>query len=179
MRNFFKEYKEQKIKKNISIISFAFIFALCVNFLLFNTNIWSKLQTSVKNINQTSIKEIDKDIYLEPSIKWSNIIFLKNNVLINAVSEIRFSLLFDSNNLKLTNFLSDNKESEIINISNEPWVILLNIKYPNPINIKKDSTILKIVYEKIKDLKTTINLAETLFISEKNTYKLTNSWIEL
>ncbi len=179
MRDFFKEYREQKFKRNISIISFAFMFALCVNFLLFNTNIWSKLQTSVKNINQSSITEINKDIYLQSSATWSNIIFLKNSSSMASVSEIRLSLLFDPNSLKLTNFLSENKNAEIINISNIPWVVLLNIKYTNPINIEKNSDILKIVYDKTKEWKTNINLAETIFVSEKNLYELTNFWIEL
>ncbi len=177
MKDIFKEYKSKKLKRNIVIISLSLVFAISINLFLFNTNVWNKLQTSVKNYNEKD-KDTNKDIYLEKSAEWSDILNLVLGTWLRNVSEIRTSILFDPAKIKLVDFFSENKNINITKISNIPGVFLLNIKYTESLNLPTNTNILKISYTKINDEKTVINLAETMFISDKKAYSLTNENLE-
>jgi len=66
MKDYLKEFKKQKLRKNTIIVLSAFTFAFVVNGFLFGTPVGNKLQTSVKNATTTKTTDIVKsDIYLQ------------------------------------------------------------------------------------------------------------------
>lgn len=185
MADLFNDYRNKnKTKKNFAIVTSALIFAFTINAFLFKTDTGRNLQTSVMNIWEKWVKSKTQDIYLEKAGTWILVLKLWNNL--DSVSELRGSMLSDPENIVLTtnpewvknDFFTTNK-AVLKNISNSPWANLINIKFEKPINLKKWTIVLYIWYEKTKiEAKTVINLAETNFVSNKETYELTNGSIE-
>lgn len=185
MTDFFSDYKNKnKTKKNFAIVFAALLFAVTVNTFLFKTDTWRNLQTSVMNIWEKWVKIETQDIYLEKTWTWVLVLKLWSNV--DNASELRWSILSDPESVALImnpewikNDFYDKNKATFKNISNNPWASLINIKFEKPVSLKKWTEILYIWYEKTKnDTKTVINLAETNFVSNKETYELTNGSIE-
>ena len=103
---------------------------------------------------------------------------LTNSTGLSGVKEIRASFLFDPNVLSLTDFFSENKNTQIIKMANEPGIVTVNIQYKNPQDVPPDTKILRIDYEKKGDAKTVVNLAETQFVTDNGTYNLSNESTE-
>lgn len=185
MADLFNEYKSKKQskRKNIAIIFTAFVFALSINLFLFNTDTGRNLQTSVINIWEKNATQEFSDIYLEKTSTW--VLSLKVGANLQNVSEIRSSILFDTewtslviNPTNLENKFLEKNNWELKNISNTPWVNLINIKFSKPVNIKKWETLIYISTTKKITWNTVINLAETNFVSGKDTFELSNNSLE-
>lgn len=180
MKDVFEAYKQQKLKKNITIVASALALALFVNVFLFKTDVGNKLQTSVTNFNTTEqASPSTKDIYLVAQKAGTNFLDLRMGTALEGVSELRVSFLFDPANLALKDFLTENKDLEIIKIANEPGIVTLNLRFKSPASIAPESKILSIVYDrKDEKKKTVINLAETSFVTKGGTYELANAPLE-
>ena len=178
MSDVFKDYKKQKVRRNITIISLSLMFALSLNFFLFSSSVWQKIQTSVKNYGEQP-KVVNKDIYIEAAGTGSDILDLKIWSDISKASELSASFLFDPESMKLVDLYSDNKEVEITKVTNVPGIYFVSFKYKTPTDLKSWTTIWKILVNKIKkDWKIVINMAQTHFTSDSKTYELTNASFE-
>lgn len=179
MKDYIKEYKRQKSKKNIVIIASSLVFALWMNAFLFWTPVWTKLQTSVKNFNTVSTdKEVISDLYLTQNWSWSDMLSLKSWAKMNNVSELRLSIVSDPVWLKINNIISEDNSYELIKSSIVPWVYYVVLKFKTPKNIESQDTLFKIVYTKQIQDKTSVNLSETQFVSGEQTYELQSGSIE-
>jgi len=178
MSDVFKDYKKQKTKRNITIISLSLMFALSLNFFLFNSNVWQKIQTSVKNYWEQP-KVVSNDIFIEAAGTGSDILDLKIGSDISKASELTASFLFDPESMKLADLYSDDKNVEITKVSNVPGIYFVSFKYKTPTDIKSGTTLWKIQVNKLKnDTKIVINMAQTNFLSNSKMYELTNSSFE-
>jgi len=182
MRDYVQEIKKQKIRKNTVIIVASFAFAFMVNGFLFWTSVWNKLQADIKWATTTKTdKFINSDLYLQSQWTWSDSISLKLWTSIKQVSEIRVSLITnpDESAFKINNIINDeDKNVEIIKISNTPWIYALIFKFKKPVDLSSQYTLANIMYTKTTKDKVSINIATTNFISNKETFELTSSSIE-
>ncbi len=173
MPDIFEAYKQQKMKKNIVIVTSALVFALMVNFVLIGTNVWQKLTASVTNFQTEKTVVVNKDISLVAERPDTNLLSLELNTNLSAVTEMRVSFLYDTSTLTLKDFFSENKSVEIIKMTNESGIVTLNLHYKEPQNFSANTKLLSIVYErKVSDKKTVVNLAETSFVTKEGTYEL-------
>ena len=154
------------------------MFALSINVFLFDTNVWKKLQTSVKNYSDTPAVEVKKDIYLESTWTGTDVLNLKAWTSFSKANEINLSILFNPETLKLADFTTDDKDATITKIANDPGVFNFTIKFKSPTDMKEWDVIAKLFLNKLKPELSSINLAQTMFISEWKTFELTNSPIE-
>lgn len=182
MKDYLKEFKKQKSRKNLLIISSSLAFALMMNLFYFATPAGIELQTSVKNATTPKTTwEVKSDIYLQLKWTWSDTLGMKIWTEIKNVSEIRVSLIYNPNeeDFKINNIVNDeDKNLEIIKISNTPWITSLTCKFQTPTDLKEWYNIANIVYTKLTKDRVAINLTETVFVSEKESYELKNSWVE-
>lgn len=183
MRDYIQEFKKQKFRKNTMIVVASFAFAFLVNGFLFWTNVWNKLQADIKwATTEKTNKVVNSDLYLVKQWTWSDTVSLKVWTSIKKIKELRVSLAYnpDENIFKINNISNDNdKNIEIIKISNTPWINSLTIKFKNPVDIKEDYTIANIMYTKNNNENTSINLSSANFVSWNDTYELTTSSIQL
>lgn len=178
MSDVFKDYKKQKAKRNITIISLSLMFALGLNFFLFSSSVWQKIQTSVKNYWEQP-KVVNKDIYIEAAGTGSDILDLKIGSDISKASELSVSFLFDPESMKLADLYSENKDIEITKVTNVPGIYFVSFKFKTPQDIKSGTTLWKLLVNKLKkDTKIVINMAQTHFTSDSKTYELTNTSFE-
>lgn len=180
MKDYLKEYKNQRNKKTVLMVLSSFMFAVVINWFLFGTPAWNRLQSSVRNYwaESTSVKE-NADIFLTLWWSWSDMMDLTIWSDISKASEIRFSMLADPDSIKINNIFSEDKNADVISKSNIPWVTYVIVKFKDPENFKKGAKILKVVFSKLKQNKVSINLAETVFRSEWIDFELKNKWIDL
>lgn len=182
MKDYLQEFKKQKIRKNTIIILSAFTFAFVVNGFLFGTPVGNKLQTSVKNATTTKTNTaVSSDVFLQQQWTWTDTLALKIGTQIKQVKEIRLSIITnpDTNIFKINNITNDeDKNLEIIKISNTPGITSLTFKFQNPTDIAQWYKLADIVYTKKEWEKVAVNLTETMFVSGKDTFELNNSWIE-
>lgn len=177
MKDYVEQFRQKRLKKNVVIISLGLAFAIAINWLLFGTNIGNKLQTSVKNVN--SWQQIKRpDLYLNNSWTWSDVVNLVAGNDINKASQLSFSIVSNPEALKINDIVSEDKNVELIKTTNIPGYYMIIMKFKNPQNIDINSTLLKIVYTKISNDKSSINLLETKFISNGETFDLQSGGIE-
>lgn len=177
MKDYIQEFKKQRVRKNMVIIISSLAFAFVINGFLFWTNVWNKLQTSVKNYNNENV-EIKSDLYLSKMWTGSDIIELKAWNKMLEVDELSFSVLSDVDGIKINDIFSENKNIEIIKTSNEPGVYTVIVKFSQKADINMWDSIIKLVYTKLKNDKTSINLISTKFKSKWVSYELSSSWVE-
>ena len=179
MKDYIKEFKSQKTKKNTLIILSSFAFAFTLNAFLFFTPAWNNLQTSVKNYSTPKTdKEVVSDIYLETWGSWSDIINIKAWSDIKNVSELRFSVVGDPNTLTINDIMTESKSYQVIKSSSVPWVNLVILKWAPSYDVSKWTVLAKILYTKNSSESTSLNLIETQFVSDKEVFELNNSWVE-
>ncbi|MDD2487335.1 MAG: hypothetical protein PHS92_03125 [Candidatus Gracilibacteria bacterium] len=174
MSDIFNEYKKQKSRRNIVIISLSLVFALSINAFLFDTNVGKKIQTSVRNYDDTSKEEVKKDLYFESTGSGTDILELKAGTSFSKADSLNLSILLNPEVLKLADFTSDDKDVQITKIANDPGVFNFTIKFKDPQDIKSGDVLAKLLLNRLKQENTSINLAQTMFISEGKTYELTN-----
>lgn len=147
MQDIIKKYKKHKISSHLGIIVISFIVAFWVNFLLIDwTEIWQNIKASVLNIDNISGPK--SDIFFE---KENDIVLLKNSKSMKNVKSISFSMIFNPENLSITNLLS--KNNQITNIGDENWIKSIIINLDESRNINENENILEFNIEK-KDNKT-------------------------
>lgn len=182
MRDYVKEIKNQKLRKNTIIIVASFAFAFMVNGFLFWTNVWNKLQADIKWAStEKTNKVVTSDLYLQSDWTWSDTVSLRLWNSIKQVNEIRVSLITnpDESVFKINNIVNDeDKNLEIIKISNTSWIYALTFKFKKPVDLSVKYKLANILYTKTTKDKISINLAATNFISNKETFELTSSSIE-
>lgn len=177
MKDYVEQFRQKRLRKNVIIISFWLAFALVVNWLIFGTDVGNKLQTSVKNANSGQQIKMP-DLYLKTGWTWSDVINLINWNSFDKVSQISFSLASNPDSIKINNIITEDKNVELIQTNNVPWYYMIILKFKNPQNILTNSNLLKIMYTKIWEDKSSINLLETQFLSDWQTFELQNRWLE-
>lgn len=176
MEDIIKKYKKEQKIKTISIIVWSLSLALWFNIFLSTTNSWKYIKSSVINYN-----DVDKntaDLYLENS--QNNIINIKSSALMNQVKNISFSVSYNPENIVLKDRFLKIDWWEILDVVNISWINTFIINFQNPINIKKNEIILKLILEKKSPQKIeSINLSSSNFIDfQNNSFILSTSWIE-
>ncbi len=129
MKDYIKEFKKQKNRKNSLIVLSSLVFAFSLNAFMFYTPVWNKLQTSVKNYsNPKTDKVVTSDLYFKKSWTWSDIIELFSWNKMEKVTEIRFSVISDPAWLKINDIFTDDKNIDVIKSSNVPWISMVVLK---------------------------------------------------
>ncbi|MDD2909010.1 MAG: hypothetical protein PHZ26_04615 [Candidatus Gracilibacteria bacterium] len=182
MKDYLKEFKKQKFRKNTLIVLSSLAFAFVINGFLFGTPVGNKLQTSVKNATTTKTTEaVKSDIYLQLQGTGADTLDLKIGTELKQVSEVRLSIVTnpDINIFKINNIYNDeDKNLEIIKISNTPGITSLTFKFQTPVNLTPGYTLANIIYTKKEGEKVAVNLTETMFVSGKDSFEINNSGAE-
>lgn len=179
MRDYIQEFKKQKFRKNTAIIVSSFAFAFMVNSFLFWTNIGNQLQADIKwATTEKTDKVINSDLYLVKQWTGSDTVSLKTWTSMKQVSELSASIVFNSDEsaFKINNILNDtDKNIEVVKISNTPWMYSLILRFKKSTDLPKDYLLANIFYTKYTQEKAQISLIQTKFVSNKETFELTNS----
>lgn len=155
MQDFFKKYKKHKFFTNASIIVTSLIMAFWINFILIDwTTTWKNLKASILNANNV---EINSDIYFDII---DNKIVLKTSKIIEDVSNLSLSIIYNPENVEIKNIASLNTISEI---SNEQWVKSIIINFENSTNIWINDNILEIELLKKQEKSENINIINANF----------------
>ena len=181
MKDYIKEFRKQKMKKNVLLLFSSLAFAFVINGFLFWTPSGNQLQTSVKNywVEKTD-KKATSDIYLARAGTGigADMLDIKVWTDLKNVSELKFSIVSDPQGLKIDNIFTDVKDLDLIKQSNVPGFYMIVIKMNKARDIPANSNLGKIVFTKIAETATSVNLVETNFVSEWVSYELQNSWVE-
>lgn len=181
MKDYLSEFKKRKSQKNIAIITSSLVFAIGLNAFLFWTPTWSRLQTSVINYwTEKTDKDVQSDLYMVKQGTWSDMMELKSWNVMNKVSEIGFSLVWNPDSFTLSNIMPEDKDMEVSFTSNVNGVYMVIFKFNKAKDISKGTSLSKIIYSK-KSLndKSSLNIVESYFVSGWDKYELQSSWIEL
>lgn len=177
MKDLFHDYKKQNSKKNTVIIIASLAFAFSINTFLFGTDIGSRLQTSVMNAG-TKTSAAPADIAIVSAGTGTDMLKIQTNNRLENVSRMILPLAFDPDGLTVSDVFSEDKEVEVVKNSNIPGNSTITILFKKPRNIAEKTSIVTIVYKKMKP-KTVLNLGETQFKSMDGTlYDLSNTSFE-
>jgi len=172
MQDILKKYKKHKLLSNLWVVVTSLIMAAWINFFVIDsTNIGQNIKTSVLNASKNSNLA---DIYLE---KKGDIIELKTSKNINNITSLSFNVSYNPDTLKIEKIISK-KASQVLNLSNTPWVNSVTLTFDNKINLEKYTTIATIKPIKSKNNIENINIFDGSF--NDNTIDpslLTTSWI--
>jgi len=170
--NILKKYKRHKKISNLTIVFLSLTIAIWINFFVLEGSNFSKnLKT---NLLESELKNNISNIYFE---KKGNNLFLKTNRTISNIENLTFSITYNPENIEILDIIPK-LNSEIINVSNTPWLstVLVNFKEINTINSWEK--ILTIKTNKKEDKTENVNIINANFTdSEKNTFELSVSWI--
>jgi len=167
----FKQFKKQKIFKQVFFVFWAFVLALWINSFVLNWNLSTNLKTSLLE----SGREKKSDIYIEKDKDFLN---LKNFKQINDLKTLSFGLIYNPENIKIENILSNIANSKVIKMDNNEWITTVIINFSKPQTIKAKNNILKIFVSKKENTPENLNLINANFIDKSwNKYDLTTSSI--
>lgn len=175
MKDFLKKYENRKkFIWKVYMVLWALITAFSVNFLLFDgTDFEKNLTASIINSNQ---QEKKADFYLE-NANWK--VFLKNFKNMENVKNISFSLVYDAENIEISEIKSPFADVELL------WekfsgieTVILNFDSKN---FSEKEDIVEISFVKKDENKiSNLNLLNSNFTDlEENIYNLTTSGISL
>ncbi|EKD29431.1 MAG: hypothetical protein ACD_78C00417G0009 [uncultured bacterium (gcode 4)] len=179
MKDIFNDYKKERSRKNVAIITASFVFALSINVFLFGTDSGSRLQTSVLNSTTGVGAEKKVDIELVNAGTGTDMLKIETNSRLENVSRMYISLAFDADSLAINDIFPADKDVDVVRNSNVPGNSIVTLSFKKPTTLKEGAEIFTIVYKKKNSNKTVMNLAETQFKSEDGSiYDLSNSSIE-
>jgi len=172
MQDILKKYKQHKLLSNLWIVVTSLIMAIWINFFVIDsTNIGQNIKTSVLNASKNSNLA---DIYLE---KKGNIIELKTSKNINNITSLSLNVSYNPDNLKIEKITSK-KASQVLNLSNTPWINSVTLIFNNKVNLEKYTIIATIKAKKSKNNIENINIFDGSFNDNTaDSSLLTTSWI--
>jgi len=170
--NILKKYKKQKKLSNLTIIWLSLVIAFWVNFFVLDkTNISNNLKA---NILEKEQKNNIWDLFLE---KKDNYLVLKTNKNINNIDNLSLSFAYNPENIEIKEIIPK-LNSEILDISNTPWIKTIIIQYKSNYTINSFEEILKIKYSKKENKTENLNIINANFTdSSSEIYELSTSWI--
>lgn len=179
MKDHFTAYRKDAFRKNIAIVASAFVLAISVNAVLFGTETGARLQTSAVEFAGTSGgSAASADISAISAGTGTDLLKLRLASEAKGVKEFRLTLLSDPTTVKIRDVFSTDKDAEIVKISNDPGVLLLNVRYTKAKDIPAGTEFAMVAYSKTGSGKTVLNFIETSFVSDGATYELSNAPLE-
>ncbi len=176
MKDIFTQYKKHNFATHAGILSISIFFALWINF-LFNSDFnASSLKANTLEITQEAAwQENQADIY--PTIN-NSVITIKNNRVMEEVSEIALSFSYDPEILSIEIPSTLNDIVSITTLENTPWFTTVIMKYLSPQNIETQTELLKFKYTLSQDKTTQLNLINTNFSDiDWKKYLLSSQWV--
>jgi hypothetical protein len=170
MKDFFGEFQRTRMRK-LTIAMSAFVIAAGANVAIFQTNMGQQLQANV--LGNTAQSVVQADLSLE-SATGSDIAKISLQRSLPATKEVRFSLVYNPESLKINDVFSGNTRYEITKISNVPGYMLINIRLKSPDTIPAGE-FLTISTNRLTATPGSINMIEAQFVSEGATYQLSTS----
>lgn len=172
MKDFLKQYKQQKYLSFLGLIAMSLVLAVGINiYLVDGTQIGQQLKASVLNSNN---QEILSDLYIDHK-DW--VISIKSSKNIQEATSISFSINYNPTNINIAHINQGN--GSVTELSNTPGIATYIITFPEPQNFTGKQSILDIDVEKNNASMEHINLIQANFIDlSKNTFDLSTSWID-
>ena len=170
----FKQFRKQKIFKQVSFVMAALVMAFWINSFVLNWEYWNNLKTNLlENKKTLSIKS---DIYIE---KKDNIAKIKVWKKMDNVTSLSFGLVYNPEAITIQDIVSNIKETKLLKLENEEGTTTLIINFDKPQTINAWTNILDLyISKKISKTTQNINIINSNFTdSINNTYELTTSWI--
>lgn len=171
MQDFLKKYKKQKLLSNVNIILASLVLAVWVNFyIVWDTNIWKQIKTSVLNSQWT---EIQSDIYVDKL--WETFYVLSNKTL-SDVTDMSVSLIYNPENVVLGDITSN--YWDVTSLNNTPGMSSLILNIDSNTNIKQWDKLFEINLTKLQNQVENINVINANFTDwEEEIYLLSTSWL--
>lgn len=172
MIDIISRYKKRNLIKNTWIVATSLILALWINFLVWDTSLWKKLQISVINSWENNVIW---DVYLEKNENGMNLIASKDMLKVKSIS---LSIAYNPNSLKIDTIKSS-IDWNLINEENDKWLITLVLNAKFPLDIKKGDSLFNINAIKTQEKIENINIINANFTDLNNqVYLLSSSWVE-
>lgn len=170
MQDIINKYKKHKIVNNVNIILASLVIAFWINFMIYDTNIWESLKTSVLN---SEINEAKSDISITK--QWE-FLFLVTNKQTNNVKNLSLSLTYNPENIEISEIKSD--LWDVVNLSNTPWISSIILSSDKELNLNPWDKIIKISATKKEEKSENLNIINANFKdSNDEIFLLSTSWI--
>ena len=117
MIDIIKKYRKHTLIKNTWIVAVSLVLALWINFLLWDSSLWQKLQISVINSWENTA---NGDIYLQKNENWMSLIANKDMLKVKSIS---LSIAYNPTSLKIDSIKSV-IDWNLINQENDKWLII-------------------------------------------------------
>jgi len=172
-----KKYKNHNLLKNIWIIVTSLFFAILINYSINNTSISNSIKSSV--MNSKYIQNVNSDIYIKKENNTiKNILNITNSKNINGLKSLNLTIVYNPNNLELKNTYTTINNIKPIIINKENWLLTISLD-AQEINIKENSSLINILFEKRENKIEHVNIINAFFTDkDNNTFELSTSWID-
>ncbi len=178
MKDHFDQYRKAVTKKNVAIVASAFALAVSVNAALFGTEAGTRIQTSAVEFAGGPKTEATADLVPVSSGTGTDLFKLRLEREVRDATEVRATLLWNPESVQVRDVFSTDKDAEIVKISNEPGILLLNVRFKTPKTLPAGSDIATAAYAKTGSAPAVVTLSETAFVAKDGTFELSNSAAE-
>lgn len=173
MIDIIKKYRKHNIIKNTWLVAVSLIMAIWINFYLWDTSLWKKLQVSV--INSWENSNI-WDVYLVKNDLGD--IELKANKDMLKVKSISLSIAYNPTSLKI-NEIKNSIDWNLIKQWSEDGLTTLILNLNTPIDIKSEDKVFDIKATKSEEKIENINIINANFTDINNeVFLLSSSGVE-
>ena len=177
----FKQFKKQKIFRQVSFVFAALVVAFGVNAFVLDWDFWKSLKTNVLEAWKQATGNIESkaDIYLEKvSGVENNVMKLKSGKQMDSVKTLSLWIIYNPEAVELQDMFSNISWLELSRIENEKWIATLILTFSEPTTIQKWKDILNFYISKSEQTTQHINIINSNFTDSTNTnYQLSTSWL--
>jgi hypothetical protein len=131
MKDIISAYQKQNFLKNSGIIVASLGLAFGIHTFVFDGEFSRYIKANVLEVNQ----EVEQsDLYFTQA---SGNLSLKNGKIMNGVTSLSFSLVYDASTLTLSDFSSGQENTNITTLTNELGLATFILNFSNPQDIPK------------------------------------------
>ncbi len=180
MKDIFKEFQQATLKTHLAIGGTALAFALGVNVLLFNTDTGARLQASAIEATSTVAIPAASDISLVQGAPGTDRVQIQLNRAVQGLKSLELTLLADPSTLILWQAAETEGGTpvEIVPISSMSGVVLLKLRYPNPVDLVAGTSVASIAFKKSVAGTSPINIAAPRMVTTGGEYELSSQGVE-
>ena len=183
MRDFLEEFRRQNSRRHLTILTLSLTMAIILNAVYYGTPVGGSLRASLQQSTTTTAPH-GPDLVIQSAGTGSDMLTLSTTTTIRAATGLTLTLLTDPSQLTITDIPDDeaipnaDSKATIATDLSTPGMVIVHMSWMKNTDLPPHTTLLHISYNKKTTSTTTLNVAESNFQSNGNTYDLTNQSFE-